>query len=720
MATSRCTFRRRAARGFAVAVACTGVALTGAATAAASTSVDAVCPPAAPGYARCQAEIVVNSATGAAGTAAAAAQPAVAGASAPSAGSPAWLQWAYDLQNLSALGPSGPDTVAVVDPFGDSTAQSDLDAYRSMFGLPACDAGCFTKVNQSGVAGNYPADPTSAADFGWLTEDSIDLDMVSAICPTCHILFVEANSASDADLGAAEAKAASLGAQQISNSWSYTGSDNAEDPDFDPGNIAVVASSGDGGYDTFGIPAQLPYVTAAGGTSLRGETSIPPGDNSRGFGETAWSGTASGCANGVANGDNPVGLAVKPAWQQDSGCLDRTVSDLSADADSKTPVDAYGPYKQGSPSGLFSAGGTSVASPIIAAYYALIGGGAGVGGAAWAYANSSFLNDITSGNDGSCSPTATYLCTAVPGYDGPTGVGSISGDAVAGPPQPAGSYAPTATATTATLAGGVYANDHDTQAYWQWGPTASYTQQTAITDLGGATGVSPIGATITGLTPSTTYHFRLVATSCAGTTYGYDATLNTPAATTSTTTSSTTSTTSSSTSSSSSASGTPCATTTATTTVSTSTSTPPPPPAPPVTQVTATAPVPTVNATAVTSSSTTSQTTETTDTTHAVTPSAAILGVTVTTSVRRKGNLVRVSVRCSRRCAGTVQLHARGHVIGQTKIALRNKGFSALVSIPLNALGRRLVPRSHGRLDGTVTLALNGYSIRRGVVILSG
>jgi hypothetical protein len=33
--------------------------------------------------------------------------------------------------------------------------------------------------------------------------------------------------------------------------------------------------------------------------------------------------------------------------------------------------------------------------------------------------------DVTSGSDGSCSPA--YLCTAVKGYDGPTGLGTPDG-----------------------------------------------------------------------------------------------------------------------------------------------------------------------------------------------------------------------------------------------------------------------------------------------------
>ena len=147
----------------------------------------------------------------------------------------------------------------------------------------------------------------------WITETSLDLDMVSAICPNCHILLVQANTNADSDLATAELTAAStappFNPQQITNSWSWTG-DNTHNAAFSHSTIAVVAATGDGGYNTFGVPAQLPYVTAVGGTSL------PAANNARGFSETAWSGTASGCATGNA----------KPSWQKDSGCSSRTVA----------------------------------------------------------------------------------------------------------------------------------------------------------------------------------------------------------------------------------------------------------------------------------------------------------------------------------------------------------------------------------------------------------
>src|SRR5439155_18562936 len=126
------------------------------------------------------------------------------------------------------------------------------------------------------------------ANTGWAEEISLDLDMVSAICPDCRILLVEASSNSLGNLLIAENTAASLGAAVISNSWgaSEFSAETLYDGYFDHG-IPITASSGDAGY---GVewPASSPYVTAVGGTRL------VRASNERGWSETVWSGAGSG------------------------------------------------------------------------------------------------------------------------------------------------------------------------------------------------------------------------------------------------------------------------------------------------------------------------------------------------------------------------------------------------------------------------------------------
>jgi hypothetical protein len=90
-------------------------------------------------------------------------QPAVSPDNPPSGAlGPADIQNAYNLPTGTA---GGGQTVAIVDAFGDSTAESDLAAFRSYYGLPACTTanGCFRKVDQTGGT-NYPPDSPGT---GW-------------------------------------------------------------------------------------------------------------------------------------------------------------------------------------------------------------------------------------------------------------------------------------------------------------------------------------------------------------------------------------------------------------------------------------------------------------------------------------------------------------------------------------------------------------------------
>lgn len=80
------------------------------------------------------------------------------------------------------------------------------------------------------------------------------------------------------------------------------------------------------------------------------------------------------------------------------------------------------------------------------------------------------------------------------------------------------------TMTGATLNGSVNPEGEETKYYFEYGKTVSYGKTTAEESAGsGASGVKESKA-ITGLEPSTTYHFRIVATNTTGTAYGKDET----------------------------------------------------------------------------------------------------------------------------------------------------------------------------------------------------
>jgi subtilase family serine protease len=323
---------------------------------------------------------------------------------APSGYGPADLTSAYKLP--SATGGSG-QTVAVVGAYDNPKAEADLGVYRAQFGLPPCTTanGCFRKVGEFG-SGVLPG-----ADSGWAQETSLDLDVVSAVCPNCKIVLVEANDAGLVNIGIAEDVAVFLGATVISNS--FVSGSSPFDFLFDfffynhPG-IPITASSGDNGYG-IAYPASSPYVTAVGGTSL-----VTAG-NARGWSETAWSGSGSGCAP----------FAFKPSWQTDAACGSRTVADVSAVADPRTGVAVYDSFEHDGAEGWMVFGGTSVSAPLIAGVYALAGNGRSLNYASNAYAHREALFDVVSGANGSCG--GSYLCTAGVGFDGPTGWGTPNG-----------------------------------------------------------------------------------------------------------------------------------------------------------------------------------------------------------------------------------------------------------------------------------------------------
>jgi hypothetical protein len=341
------------------------------------------------GVARCNAHVV----TDAAGNPRAG-KP---GPGAPSGFAPADLRSAYSVAG------AGTGTIAIVDAYGYAGAEADLAVYRAQFGLSACTTanGCFKKVNQSGSASSYPRDNT-----GWDQEQALDLDMASAMCPTCKILLVQATTPSFADLATAVNTAGSMGAIVISNSYggSENGSNSYASAYSKPG-VAVTVSTGDSGYGAQ-FPASAPGTIAVGGTHLvRGSGGT--------WAETAWAGAGSGCS----------ATYTKPSWQTDVVCNFRMEGDISAVADPATGVAVYGPGNGGKP-GWLVFGGTSVSAPLVGGIYAAYNLHPTAASHIWS-TQTGGKHDVTSGSNGSCG--GTYFCTAVSGYDGPTGWGTPNG-----------------------------------------------------------------------------------------------------------------------------------------------------------------------------------------------------------------------------------------------------------------------------------------------------
>lgn len=315
------------------------------------------------------------------------------------------LESAYALPGPGATTDGTGPVIAIVDAYGYTGAEADLNTYRAANGMQPCTTanGCFTKLDQRGGS-SYPAENT-----GWAQETALDLDMASAACPKCKLALVQADNNSFVNLGAAEDTAAAQpGVVAISNSYGANEFFGETSPTYashyDHPNIAITVSSGDNGYGVE-FPAAARTVVAVGGTSLRQSSSTGV------WSETAWSGAGSGCSAYVT----------KPAWQHDSGCARRMVTDVSAVADPNTGVRVYGPTGTGP--GWMVFGGTSASAPLIAGVYGVQNDSSAIAyPASVPYSRTGLLNDVRSGSNGRCSPS--YFCNAVSGYDGPTGLGT--------------------------------------------------------------------------------------------------------------------------------------------------------------------------------------------------------------------------------------------------------------------------------------------------------
>jgi Subtilase family len=366
----------------------------------------AACPPPRPGHAQCFAlyarQVRVNAAR-AAGVTGAPTVP---------------VGWgARDIESAYKLPVSrNPhQTVAVVDAYRTPALAANLAVYRQQYGLPACTraSGCLRIVNQQGKASPLPP---SGVPTGWDVETMLDVSMVSAACPRCHILVVEASSDSFADLAAAENTAARLGAQAISNSYGIreNGQAQAYAAAYDHPGHTIVVSSGDDGFTAANFPANLASVTAAGGTELA------RAHNARGWSERVWLTPFAG-----ASGSGCSAYVAKPSWQRDRHCPGRTVADVSALA---WNVPIYEKVQ----GGWLTVGGTSASAPLIAGVYGLAGNAATVK-PGHPYARPGSLFDITVGNNdfwnqaNGASCGHDYLCTAKKGYDAPTGLGTPDG-----------------------------------------------------------------------------------------------------------------------------------------------------------------------------------------------------------------------------------------------------------------------------------------------------
>lgn len=321
-------------------------------------------------------------------------------AGAPRVGlTPADLRAAYGLPKKGGKGM----TIGIVVARDYPKAEKDLAVYRKTFKLGACSTAnqCFRKVNQRG------GQKLPRADEGWATEAALDVQSVSAVCPGCHILLVEADYPEADALSEAVATAVRLGADVVSNSYGiqeFPGMFALEKKYLRHRGVPILAASGDYGYTKPAFPAALSSVWAIGGTTLTHT-------KKQGWQETAWKHGGSGCSRYVA----------EPKGRDTPDCGKRTTSDIAMVADAYEKFAVYDTFGLGVDNGWIGLIGTSLSSPVVAAMIGLAGNPRRVADPAYAYNHKKAYTDITAGSNGYCENS---LCTAGPGYDAPTGLGS--------------------------------------------------------------------------------------------------------------------------------------------------------------------------------------------------------------------------------------------------------------------------------------------------------
>lgn len=263
---------------------------------------------------------------------------------------------------LTTVAKGGSKAIAIVDAYDYPTALADLKAYSKQFGLPAPTAANFTVTWPTSTKPSPDANCANENGWNcWASEAALDIEMAHAMAPSAHIYLVEANSNSDADLFAAVTLAASLvaakGGGEVSMSWegSESSDETTADSVFLGTNVVFFASTGDS--EGTGYPSVSPNVVAVGGTTLsRSPITLNIED------EITWEDTGGGYSEYEA----------VPSYQQSllgSGAP-RGVPDISAVGNPRTGVWVYDSYQtlyNSAPAPWNIFGGTSVASPLVAA-----------------------------------------------------------------------------------------------------------------------------------------------------------------------------------------------------------------------------------------------------------------------------------------------------------------------------------------------------------------
>jgi subtilase family serine protease len=310
-------------------------------------------------------------------------------------------------------------TIAVIEAFGSPQIEKDLAVFNQTFNLPDCTVsnGCLRILTTSTKNLN--------TNQLWALETSLDVEWAHAIAPDATIMVVESPDAVLNDMLQAVDFAVSQGATVVSMSWGGLEFPTETTLDthfnFSVPNVSFVAAAGDFGSLVI-YPSASPYVLSVGGTtlSLNNDGSYA--------GEVAWSGSGGGLSSAEP----------EPNYQQkfhipNDSAGARGNPDVAYDAGPDSSFAVYATHKDGSQgsNGWIQVFGTSAGAPQWAGLIALarsLGWSptsasatpAAMYSAAGKSSYSTNFHDVVAGSNGTCG----VLCTAAPGYDYVTGLGS--------------------------------------------------------------------------------------------------------------------------------------------------------------------------------------------------------------------------------------------------------------------------------------------------------
>jgi len=365
---------------------------------------------------------------------------------------PAQVRAAYGLPPLpvggAALSPDAAaslgagQTIYIIAARHHPNALVDLNSFSAKFGVPGCTkfsvaptaalplppaaaaAGCTIAVVYSKTAGGM-ATTAPPYDASWASEIALDLQWAHATAPLARLVLVEAPDPSLNALGAAVTLANAMGPGVVSMSFGATEGSYVASADaaFSGAGMSYVAATGDAGPQV-SWPAVSAKVLAVGGTTL----TASGGTRS----EVVWPRTGGGVSAFVGIPAYQSGVPVPGAATKRA----RGVADVAFNADPATGqyVAFTPPGGNTAAPGWYSMGGTSLATPQWAGLLAVANaqrraaGRAPLGTAHLALYRGvaavpgryvSAFADVTRGSHGTCAG-----CTAVAGYDLPTGLGS--------------------------------------------------------------------------------------------------------------------------------------------------------------------------------------------------------------------------------------------------------------------------------------------------------